>query len=202
VVAAQRKNENKKMFARRIQRTSAALRQGLPACSSTTRPVSNALLQRVVHARGSGILPVVTSQLTQWRQQVRFFSDDLGAATAKKVKKGPTHVPISLEASAVKRLTHLEETLKKPVALRLLVQSGGCSGFEYKLSIDEKWDGKNDLLLEQDGVRFVTDEISVTFLQEATIGYVEDMIRSAFQVTNNKVADNACSCGDSFNVAF
>lgn len=140
--------------------------------------------------------------------QRRCFSDDLGAVSTKASKKSSGGAPkapppVTLDSSAVKRLQHLEaNVLKKPIALRLLVQSGGCSGFEYKLSIDEKWDGKKDILVEQDGVRFVSDEVSVTFLEESTIGYVEDMVRAAFQVTNNKVADNACSCGDSFNVAF
>ena len=173
------------------------------ASSSTRRPVAFSVVPSFGRA---------TPRCSFFNQSAlvtsrRFFSDELGAVSSKSSKKsggppaGPP--PVTLDTSAVKRLQHLEQTLlKKPIALRLLVQSGGCSGFEYKLSIDEKWNAKNDILVEQDGVRFVTDEVSVTFLEDATIGYVEDMIRAAFQVTNNKVADNACSCGDSFNVAF
>jgi len=89
--------------------------------------------------------------------------------------------------------------------LRLKVNSGGCSGFEYEFILlpPEEELSPEDLVLEHgDGVQLVVDKTSNLLLDACEIEYKLEMIRSAFQVNKNKLADQNCSCGSSFSVSF
>jgi len=111
---------------------------------------------------------------------------------------------IRLTESAVEELKNLEKR-GHTSTLRLKVNSGGCSGFEYSFELyDFAKNGKldSDVCIEQDGVRMVIDKESVPMLEEVEIDYKIEMIKSAFQVSKNKLADQNCSCGSSFSVAF
>jgi len=90
------------------------------------------------------------------------------------------------------------------------VNSGGCSGYQYEfkmdrdknLKIEKDADGNDigDVVFEQEGVRMVTDTLSLSFLTDCEIDYTTSMIRSSFAVTKNTSADAACGCGASFSV--
>jgi len=111
---------------------------------------------------------------------------------------------IRLTESAVEELKKLEERGQSST-LRIKVNSGGCSGFEYYFELyDFNKNGilDTDVCIEQDGVRMVVDKESVPMLEEVEIDYKIEMIKSAFQVSKNKLADQNCSCGSSFSVAF
>ena len=87
--------------------------------------------------------------------------------------------------------------------LRLYVDAGGCSGFEYKFEVET--DGaaleEDDLVWEgPEGVRVVVDEGSLAFVKGATLDYVVEMIKSAFTVKENPQSESACGCGSSFAV--
>jgi len=83
--------------------------------------------------------------------------------------------------------------------LRVAIQGGGCSGFEYALGFD-RGAQSGDLELEFHGVRVVVDPFSAPYLQGATIDFLETLQESGFKIENPNVVA-ACGCGSSFQVA-
>ncbi|UYN89520.1 MAG: iron-sulfur cluster insertion protein ErpA [Anaerolineales bacterium] len=81
-------------------------------------------------------------------------------------------------------------------ALRVFVQGGGCSGFQYGMAL-ESTVRDSDVVVEQHGVRVVVDEVSVGYLRGASIDYVNDVMASGFKIENPN-ATSACGCGHSF----
>ncbi|KAF7149164.1 hypothetical protein RHSIM_Rhsim03G0075200 [Rhododendron simsii] len=92
-----------------------------------------------------------------------------------------------------------DEASGREKMLRLSIEAGGCSGFQYNFSLDDKTDS-DDRIFEKDGVKLVVDKISLGFVKGATVDYVEELIRSAFQVATNPSAVGGCSCKSSFMV--
>jgi len=108
--------------------------------------------------------------------------------------------PVSLRQNAIRKLKSLRDNSQKSV-LRLMVSSGGCSGYSYDFSLVDGPESNEDVVIENDGVKLVVDEVSLSFLEDCEIDYVEEMIRSSFQVVKNRLADAKCGCGSSFSVA-
>ncbi len=82
-------------------------------------------------------------------------------------------------------------------ALRVAVEGGGCSGFQYDISLDEPAEG--DLVLEGAGEQVVVDEVSLPFLGNAVIDFSEELIGARF-VIENPNASASCGCGTSFSM--
>lgn len=82
-------------------------------------------------------------------------------------------------------------------ALRVAVEGGGCSGFQYDIKLDDP--AADDLVLEGAGEKVVIDEVSQPFLAGATIDYVEELIGARF-VIENPNASSSCGCGVSFSM--
>ena len=87
---------------------------------------------------------------------------------------------------------------KEDHALRVAVKGGGCSGFEYALFY-EKDKQENDQVLEFNGLKVFVDAMSVTYLEEVTVDYVDSLSGSGFKIDNPK-ATGSCGCGSSFSV--
>ncbi len=82
-------------------------------------------------------------------------------------------------------------------ALRIAVEGGGCSGFQYDISLDQPAEG--DLVLEGGGEKVVVDEVSLPFLAGAVIDFSEELIGARFVIENPNAA-SACGCGISFSL--
>jgi len=82
--------------------------------------------------------------------------------------------------------------------LRVSVEGGGCSGFQYKFGI-ERSQADDDLVISRDGVTVLVDPISVNYMKGSEIDFVDDLIGASFKVKNPK-ATAACGCGTSFSL--
>lgn len=105
---------------------------------------------------------------------------------------------ISLSESAVIKL---KEVLKKKDAgtfLRVIVSSGGCSGFSTSFKLD-KLHEEDDVEITQDGVRIVINKIIAEFIKDAELNYIASNLSSFFRL-DVKQASESCSCGSSFNL--
>lgn len=105
---------------------------------------------------------------------------------------------LSLTDAAVAKVKYFAGTMPdsqgKP--LRIFVQGGGCSGFQYGFTFDEKKEG--DAIIETGGIEVVVDPQSAQYLKDAKVDYVEDFRGAGFSVTNPN-ATGGCGCGKSFN---
>lgn len=107
-------------------------------------------------------------------------------------------VDIALTPSAAARVAAIAARQNKPAILRLAVDGGGCSGFQYKFELADS-PADDDSVAETDGVRLVVDAISLDLVRGASVDYVESLGGAAFRVTN-PVAASGCGCGSSFSV--
>ncbi len=82
-------------------------------------------------------------------------------------------------------------------ALRLFISGGGCSGYQYGLALDSNIRSE-DKVFETEGIKLIVDEVSIKYLQGATVDYVDGITSSGFKIINPN-AISACNCGQSFN---
>ncbi|KAM3671598.1 iron-sulfur cluster assembly 2 homolog, mitochondrial [Ammospiza nelsoni] len=111
-------------------------------------------------------------------------------------ESGPSEGQIFLSESCVKRLLEIAEGSE---FLRLQVEGGGCSGFQYKFSLDTVIN-PDDRVFEQGGARVVVDVDSLAFVKGSMVDFSQELIRSSFQVVSNPQAEKGCSCGTSFSI--
>lgn len=91
----------------------------------------------------------------------------------------------------------LKKIASDGVFLRITIDGGGCSGFQYRFDLDSKLQD-DDVCFDRNGAKVVVDKISLDFLKGSTVDYKQELIRSSFVVSNNPQADSKCSCGSSF----
>ena len=105
---------------------------------------------------------------------------------------------LTLTDAAIEKVKYFAKSMPdsegKP--LRVFIQGGGCSGFQYGFTFDEKKEGDN--VLEQGGITVLVDPQSAQYLKGATVNYVEDFRGAGFSVENPN-ATGGCGCGKSFN---
>ena len=103
-----------------------------------------------------------------------------------------------LSPSAAARVAAIAAKQGKPAILRLSVEGGGCSGFQYKFGLAEAAEA-DDLVVERDGVTLVVDPVSLDLVGGSVVDYVESLGGAAFKVENPN-ASAGCGCGSSFDV--
>ena len=104
------------------------------------------------------------------------------------------------ETAATKISELLAEENKLDAGLRVFVQGGGCSGFQYGLMIDEgEGDASTDAVIESNGVKLLVDPISARYLKGAEGDFVDNITGGGFTIKNPN-AKSTCGCGSSFNV--
>ncbi|OYX58929.1 MAG: iron-sulfur cluster assembly accessory protein [Brevundimonas subvibrioides] len=112
---------------------------------------------------------------------------------AKRAPQG-----IVLAESAARRLARLAEVEGHPVLLRVAVDGGGCSGFQYRMDLVETGEA-DDLRIETDGQAALVDPISVPFLKGSEIAWVDELAGAQFVIRNPNAA-TSCGCGVSFSI--
>jgi iron-sulfur cluster assembly protein len=116
-----------------------------------------------------------------------------------EILEQPTTVVSLTEAAAVKvKDLMAQEPAGEADVLRIAVQGGGCSGFEYALGFDQGAT-EGDLQLHSHGVTLVVDPYSAPYLQGAEIDYLETIQEAGFKISNPNVS-SSCGCGHSFQV--
>ena len=106
---------------------------------------------------------------------------------------------LKLSDGAVEKILSLsKEERDSAINLRVFVTGGGCSGFQYEISLEDHI-SQDDLVLTKNQAKVVIDPISLGFLSGAVIDYEEELIGSKF-VVNNPNATSSCGCGTSFSL--
>ncbi len=106
---------------------------------------------------------------------------------------------LGISDAAVKRLAWMiEQEGERELMLRITVSGGGCSGYQYGFSFDDKVT-PDDLTFEKDGVTVVTDDASMNLLAGSEVDYKDELVGSFFTI-NNPNASSSCGCGTSFAV--
>lgn len=106
-------------------------------------------------------------------------------------------LPPRVTDRAYARLAEICEATGEEKALRVAVEGGGCSGFQYDIRLDEP--ASDDLILEKNGFKVVVDEVSLPFLANAVIDFTEELIGARFVIENPNAA-SSCGCGTSFSI--
>nr|WP_100868141.1 iron-sulfur cluster insertion protein ErpA [Novosphingobium kunmingense] len=105
---------------------------------------------------------------------------------------------MTLSPSAAARVAAIAAKQGKPAILRLAVEGGGCSGFQYRFGLAESAEA-DDLVVEAGEATLVVDPVSLDLVAGSTVDFVESLGGSAFQVTNPNAA-SGCGCGSSFAI--
>ncbi len=105
---------------------------------------------------------------------------------------------ITLTERAARRIGEILKAEPAGTMLRVLVEGGGCSGFQYKFDFDRDR-ANDDLVLAREGATVLIDPVSLQYMAGAEIDYVDDLIGAAFKI-NNPIAAASCGCGTSFSI--
>jgi iron-sulfur cluster assembly accessory protein len=106
--------------------------------------------------------------------------------------------PISLSPSAARRLNAIATAEGRPLMLRVAVDGGGCSGFQYRFDLVEAAED-DDLRVECDGAAAVVDSVSLELLVGSVIDFADELAAAEFRVRNPN-AKSSCGCGVSFSI--
>ena len=105
---------------------------------------------------------------------------------------------ITVSERAARRIGQILKAEGDGAMLRISVEGGGCSGFQYKFDV-ENAKADDDVLIERDGVTMLVDPVSLQYLAGSEVDFVDDLIGASFRVVNPN-ATASCGCGTSFSI--
>jgi iron-sulfur cluster assembly accessory protein len=109
-----------------------------------------------------------------------------------------TTTDLKLTPAAAQRIRAIGQAEGKPLMLRVAVEGGGCSGFQYQFDLVETVQA-DDFTVERDGAAAVVDEMSLVLLKGSEIDFVDELTGAEFRVRNPN-ARTSCGCGVSFSI--
>ncbi|PNW81285.1 hypothetical protein CHLRE_07g349600v5 [Chlamydomonas reinhardtii] len=180
-------------------------RAALRAAALAERVVSGSLAQSASQAI-SGLQGVgLAGASAQWLQRGLAHAWAGSSAPVLRLFSSAASPELQQEAqglvihpSAAARLRELQaEKPGEPLVLRIEVEGGGCSGFQYKFKLDGAVQ-EGDVVYETEGGRVACDTISLEFLRGATLEFEDTLMRAAFTISKNPNAEASCGCGSSF----
>lgn len=127
--------------------------------------------------------------------------------TARPLSTATQTSALQITQRCAERINELSRQRNKHVVLRVQVDGGGCSGFQYGFVLED-WDqqpqpsqltDKHDILLEQDGAHVIVDDMSLAYVSGSKLDFVQELISSSFRVTENPNSEASCGCGVSFS---
>ena len=113
-------------------------------------------------------------------------------------EKTMTEASITLSESAARRISEIVADEPRNKLLRVSVEGGGCSGFQYKFDLVAET-APDDLVIERNGAKVLIDPVSIMYMAGSEIDFVDDLIGSSFKI-NNPNATAGCGCGTSFSI--
>ncbi len=105
---------------------------------------------------------------------------------------------VTMSERAAARLGEIAATDPAHPILRIIVEGGGCSGFQYKFDLVGTVES-DDIVVQRDGATVAIDPVSVVYMEGSEIDFVDDLIGASFRI-NNPQATAACGCGTSFSI--
>ena len=105
---------------------------------------------------------------------------------------------VTISESAARRIGEILKSEPEGAMLRVSVEGGGCSGFQYKFDI-ERDKAEDDLVLTRESAVVLIDPVSVNFMAGSQIDFVDDLIGQSFKINNPKATAN-CGCGTSLSI--
>jgi len=105
---------------------------------------------------------------------------------------------ITLTERAARRITEIMADEPSGSMLRISVNGGGCSGFQYAFDVEHSKQ-EDDIVVERDGATVLVDQVSMQYMDGSTIDFVDDLIGQSFKIENPQ-ATASCGCGTSFSI--
>lgn len=132
------------------------------------------------------------------RKRVTTMADHIASTAQDPAAPGPTAQGVELSDAAVRRIARILSSEPAGTSLRISVEGGGCSGFQYKYDlVTEQEEG--DIVLARDGASVLIDPVSLQYMEGSVIDFVDDLMGQSFQI-RNPLATAGCGCGTSFAI--
>ncbi|CDS09216.1 hypothetical protein LRAMOSA10576 [Lichtheimia ramosa] len=164
------------------------------------RHCANARLSMTTRSTPLACARPAATRWVAWRSLSYTCPTHDAADTGNVTKAASIENGLTISDNAIKQLKYIAERDNDPdMMLRILVDSGGCHGYQNKIDITHTLE-EDDTIFVKDGVKVVVDSISMQFIRGSTVDFVQELIGSTFQVVDNPNAKNSCGCNISYDI--